>query len=336
MPRLIEIAICLFAQCVSVLGILIGLGYVTPLLKYASTAIQGQPWQQGELARLIALVCGPVLVGLFTFVGLTWHLWSTQVMRQRMRKYPEQPWMWQSDWAEKSIRLSNHTSLWITIISTALYSLVVVPMGIYFASLKIASLVYLFVGAVGCFLLIFFRLLWVNHRWNHSSIQLGTLPGVIGGQFEGVVTIPESIPEGTIMRIALRCDMTRSARSSPDGNEDLVDMVTGMERSRNGQSSLQTQTLYEEIRRFNVARTSLESAATVLPVSFQIPKNLPSSGKQPSASDGLSFRTRITDYCNWRVQVRLEQMSDLREIIFEVPIFDLGNGIQHKQSSLNG
>ncbi len=326
MPRLIEVAICVFAQCVCVLGILIGLGFVTPLLKYASSAIQGQPWHAGELARLIALVCGPVLVGLFAFVGLAWHLWSSQVTRQRMRQYPDQPWMWQVDWAEKSIRLSNHKTLWVTIIASALYGLVVVPMGIYFASLKNATLVYLFVGAVGCFLLIFFRLLWVNHRWNRSSIQLETLPGVIGGRFEGVVTIPESIPEGTVMRIALRCDMTRSTRSSPDGREDLVDMVTGMERSRNGQSSSLTQTIYEDIRQLTVTRTSLEPAATVLPVSFQIPGKLPSSGKQPLlASDGLSNRTRINDYCDWRVQVRHEQKSDLREIIFEVPIFDLGN-----------
>ncbi len=327
MPRFVEIAICLFAQCVAVIGILIGWGFITPLLTYVSTAIQGQPWQVGEMARLIALVCGPVLLGLFTLVGLTWYLWFTHVQRQRMRLYPDRPWMWQSDWAEKSIRLSNQTTLWITIISSTLYVLVVLPMGIYFASLKNASLVYLFVGAVGCFLLIFFRLLWVNRQWNRSSMKLETLPGVIGGSFEGVVTIPESIPEGTIMSIALRCDMTRSARTSADGREDLVDMAIGIERSRHGQSTLQTQTIYEDRRQFTVTRTSLESATTVLPVSFQIPEDLPSSGKQlPSASDGLSLRTRITDYCNWRVQIKLEQASDLREIFFEVPIFDLGNG----------
>lgn len=326
MPRLIEVAICVFAQCVCVLGILMGLGFVTPLLKYASGAIQGQPWLGGELARLIALVCGPVLVGLFTFVGLAWHLWSSQVKRQRMRQYPDQPWMWQSDWAEKSIRLSNYLALYITIIASALYVLVVAPMGIYLASLKNATLVYLFVGAVGYFLLVFFRLLWVNRLWNRSSIQLETLPGVIGGLFEGVVTIPESIPEGTVMRITIRCDMTRSARTSPDGKEDLVDMVTGVERSSHGQSSSQTQTIYEDVRLLTITRTSLESEATVLPVSFQIPGKLPSSGKQPLlASDGLSQRTRINDYCDWRVQVRLEQKSDLREVIFEVPIFDLGN-----------
>lgn len=51
MPRLIEVAISVFAQCICVLGILIGLGFVTPLLKYASSAIQGQPWHGGELAR---------------------------------------------------------------------------------------------------------------------------------------------------------------------------------------------------------------------------------------------------------------------------------------------
>ncbi|MCY2966192.1 MAG: hypothetical protein NT069_21605 [Planctomycetota bacterium] len=114
MPRLIEVAICVFAQFVCLVGILIGLGFVAPLLKYASSAIQGEPWDGGELARLIALVCGPVLVGLLSFVGLVWHLWSSQVTRQRMRQYPDQPWMWQSDWAEKSIHLSNHKALWVT------------------------------------------------------------------------------------------------------------------------------------------------------------------------------------------------------------------------------
>ena len=326
MFRLVEIAICLFAQCVSVLGILIGLGYVTPLLKYASTAIQGRPWQVGELARLIALVCGPVMLGLLSLVGLTWFLWSSQVKRQRMRQYPDQPWMWQSDWAEKSIRLSNHAALWITMISSALFGFVVVPMGIYFASIKNATLVYVFLGAVGCFLLIFIRIVWVNRRWNRASMRLETLPGVVGGRFEGVATIPDLIPEGTLMRIALRCDMTRSARSSPDTRKDLVDLVSGMERSSNGQSSLQTQTIYEDHQLFTVTQATLESTTTVLPVSFQIPVDLPSSGKQlPSASDGLSLQTRINDYCNWRVQIKLEQTSDLREILFDVPIFNLGN-----------
>jgi hypothetical protein len=232
--------------------------------------------------------------------------------------------MWRSDWAKKSIRLSNHAALWITILSSTLYGLVVVPMGIYFASLKNATLVHLFVGAVGCFLLVFFRILWANRRWNRSHMQLRTLPGEIGGRIEGVVTIPESIPEGTVMRIALRCEMTRSARTSPDGREDLVDMVTGMKRGPNGQSSLQTETIHEDRQLFTVARTSLDSAATVLPVSFRIPAGLPCSGKQrPSASDGLPPRTRINDHCRWHIQVRLDQASDLRQIHFEVPIFDL-------------
>lgn len=326
MPRWLEIAICLFAQCIAGLGILFGLGHVTQTLKLASTAIQGQPWQGGELARLIALVCGPVLLGLFTLVGLAWYLWSSQIMRQRMRQYPDEPWMWQSDWAEKTIRLSNHSALWITMCASALYGLVVVPMGIYFASLKNARLVYVFLGAVGCFLLIFFRILWVNRQWNRAHMRLETLPGVIGGRLEGVATIPDLIPEGRLMRITLRCDMTRSARSSPDQREDFVDLVTGTERSSNGQSSLQTQTIYEEHQLFTVTQASLETAATVLPVSFQIPGNLPSSGKQlPSAPDGQSHRTRINDYCNWRVQIKLDQSSDLREVLFEVPIFDLGN-----------
>jgi MFS family permease len=332
MPRLVEVAICLFAQCVAVLGILIGLGYVAPLLTYASSAIQGQPWQGGELARLIALVCGPVLLGLLAFVGLTWHLWSSRALRQRKQEYPEQPWMWQPDWAGKSIRLSNRAALWVTLISSALYGLVVTPLGIYLASLKNATLVYSFVGAVGCFLLIFFRLLWVNHRWNRSCMQLETLPGVIGGRFEGMVTIPESIPEGTVLRVTLRCDMTRSARTSPDARKDLVDLAIGIERSRNGSSSLQTETLYEDSRLFTVTRPSLASAATVLPVSFQIPGGLPSSGKQPPpSSDDRPLRTRINDHCNWRVRVKPEQTSDLREILFEVPIFNLGNDAVSKR-----
>lgn len=163
-----------------------------------------------------------------------------------------------------------------------------------------------------------------NRRWHRSSLQLKTLPGVIGKRFEGLVTIPEAIPEGTIMRITLRCDMTRSTRTSPDGREVLVDMVIGTERSRNGQSSLQTETIHKDRHLFTVTPATLESSATLLPISFQIPWDLPSSGKQlSSASAGLSPRTRIYDYCDWLVQIKLEQASDLREVVIEVPTFDL-------------
>ena len=85
MPRFLEIAICLFAQCVAAVGILVGLGFVAPLLQSASAAMQGQAWQAGELARLFAAVCGPVMLGSLSIMGLTWWIWQSSPIRTSPR-----------------------------------------------------------------------------------------------------------------------------------------------------------------------------------------------------------------------------------------------------------
>lgn len=319
MPRFVEILISVFAVCVAAIGILIGWGYVAPLVQYVSAAMQGQPWLAGELALRIVRVTGPVLLGMSVIVGVAWLLWSSQVTRNRMRQYPDQPWMWQADWAEKMIRLSNRSAIWIVVLSTAFYSLVLIPLGIYMASIKLNWVVYSFLGAIGFFLLIFSRILWVNRRWNRSFLRLDTLPGVIGGRFAGVATIPESLPIGTVLRVTLRCNITQSSSTPADGRKDLVDAVIGTQRSSNGQSSLQTSTIFEDHFMFTVDPTaSTADATTVVPIAFPVPPDLPSSGKLPSSSSGS---TRITEFCQWQVQLKHQQATDLREIVFEIPVF---------------
>lgn len=329
MFRFLEVLIIVFAQCVAAIGVLIGWGYVAPLLQYSSAVVHSQPWQAGELAKRFVLVSGPMLLGGSAITGLGWLLWSTQVTRNRMRQYPDQPWMWQADWAEKMIRLSNRSAIWIVVLSAAFYGLVLTPLGVYLASLKNAWAVYSFLGAIGFFLLILSRILWVNRLWNRSSLQLDTLPGVIGGHFAAVATIPESLPVGTILRVTLRCDMTRSSSTPADGREDLVDAVIGTQRSGNSHSSLQTTTIFEDHCMVIVKAATGDSAQhsvldTVLPISFQIPSDLPSSGKQPAGPPhGPHSQSRFRDFCHWRVQIRLEQTHKLNEALFEVPVFRL-------------
>jgi hypothetical protein len=331
MPRFVEILISVFAQSVAAIGILIGWGYVAPLVQYVSAAMQGQPWLAGELALRIVRVTGPVLLGMSVIVGVVWLLWSSHVTRTRMRQHPTEPWMWQPEWAEKSIQLSNRLAIGIVAVSATFYGLVVVPLGIYLASLKNAWVVYSFVRVVVFFLLIYFRILWVNRRWNRSHLQLDTLPGVIGGHFAAVATIPESLPAGTVLRVALRCDMTRRSSTPADGREDLVDAVIGTQRSSNGHSTMRTSSIFEDSTTVTIETATGDAAPrpapeTVIPISFPIPNDLPSSGKQPSVpSDDPYRRTRITDFCQWHVQIRLEQSSRLQEVLFEVPVFSLAS-----------
>ena len=321
MPRFLEIAICLVAQCVAAIGILIGFGFVNPLFRYASAVLQGQPWQGGELARLVACVCGPIFLGLLVIAGLTWHLWSSAVTRKRMRIFPDQPWMWRADWAKKRVQLSNRVVVWFAVLSATFYGLVAVPLGIYLASRKNAGLVYSFLGVVVFILLIFFRIRWINRRWNRSDLQLETLPGVVGGTFSGVATIPESFPAGTVFRVALRCDQTRSTSSNPNRTEDLADIVLGTKPDR-GRSTLVTTTIYEDHRVVSVEPASHSAEVTVFPISFQIPGELPSSGKSIPACSGPSHRIFIVDYIDWRVQIKLDSSTDLREVLFEIPVFE--------------
>jgi hypothetical protein len=322
MAKFLEFAIFCFVQMIAFFGILIGFGFVRPLIRLFQAIREGEPWQFSELARLTACIFGPILTGILLILGgIAWLVYSSG-FRKRMRAFPEQPWLWRSDWADGFVSLSNRSVLVTFLITVSLYGLVVVPAGIYLASLKNAGLVYSFLGATGFFLLIFFRIQWANRLWNHSVLQMQTLPGIIGQQFSGLIVIPESFPTETTFQVKLKCEVTQSSRT-PGGNQgDLISVLTDTQTTGKTRSTSFTSTVYEQCQ--PVQSQISESGRTELSIQFEIPNGLPSTGQRTLTSAGwLLPAVRVTEYHSWQIRVKTDNSSDLREAIFEVPVFQI-------------
>ncbi len=281
-----------FVQCVALIGIVVGSNYVPELTRVIREVMKGQPWQGPELARLVACVCGPILMGAGVTVGLYWYVFDSSRLRQRIASFPDQPWLWREEWQAKQIRLSNRAAIGFLAAATLAYMLIVVPLGIYLASLKNAGMVYVFLVALALFLLLFIWQQWINRIRNRSVLSLETLPGRINGDFSGLVTIPLSFPDGTTFHVRLRCEETVLSHARSGNTNDVISILTN---TRNGRSRSNSQT-----RPFmtsqNCGTRSLPhyAAQYFVPVSFAIPGHLPSTGTitEPASSGSSTAATR--------------------------------------------
>ncbi len=320
MPKLLELVLLCFTQLVALFGILIGITFVPQLARAVLSMSSGQPWQGPELARLVACTCGPILFGVLLSSALFWQVRTSYQLRKRMTAFPDQPWLWRADWEAKRIRLSNSAAIGFLVTATTTYLLAVLPLGIYLASLKNAGMVYAFLAVPACFLLLFVRLQWINRHRNRSVLHLETLPGQIKGRFSGLATIPVSFPKGTTYKVALRCEETLSSHTNSGNSGDLVSLLTNTQNSRSRGES-RTSTVYDDATFVTPSDNQLTPRCTCLDVTFEIPDGLPSTGTIAEAA-GPESNTRVTRYYRWCIRIRLSSESDLREIVFEVPVFD--------------
>ncbi len=282
--------------------------------------MNGQPWHGPELARLVACVCGPLLMGAVLTVSLYWYVYASSRLRQRKTSFPDQPWLWREEWQAKQIRLSNRVAVGFLVAAILAYVLIVFPLGIYLASLKNAGMVYAFLVALALFLLLFIWRQWVNRIRNRSVLNLETLPGRIAGDFSGLVTMPLSFPQGTTFHVRLRCELTLVNHARLGNTNDAVNVLTN---TQNGQSrsDSQTSTVYDDTKLVTPEASHVTPDSTSVPVSFVIPGNLPSTGTiiEPAGSGSNTAETR---HYSWSIRIRLNNESDLREIVFEIPVFD--------------
>jgi hypothetical protein len=323
MAKFVQLAICGFAQFIALIGVLIGCGFAPQLGQLISSAMNGHPWQVGELARLVACTCGPILFGSFVTLGLIWYVRSSFQLWKRMADFPEQPWLWRADWEDGLIRLSNNAALAFFVVATISYLLIALPLGIYLASLKNARMVYAFLAVLALFLLFFLRMFWVNRTRNRSILQLETLPGVVGGRFSGIATVPLSFPKDTTFHVKLRCELSQRVHTPSGTRSDPISVLTD---SQNGssRSDTQTSTVYEDEKLVTPEDDTLTSQSTAVRVAFEIPANLPSTGTVTEVSVGqYNPAVRTTKFYRWIIHLRLSTENELRDIVFEIPVFNV-------------
>jgi hypothetical protein len=109
------------------------------------------------------------------------------------------------------------------------------------------------------FLLFFMRLWWINRIRNRSTLQLETLPGLIGGSFSGIATVPLSFPKDTTFHVRLSCEVSQRVPTASGTRGDVISVLTN---SQNGtyRIDVQTSTVYEEVKLVTSTKKTLELA----------------------------------------------------------------------------
>jgi hypothetical protein len=206
-----------FVQILAIIPVGFGISNAGSFFELLNGLAHGQPWDFGEFTDRLALFSSPTGLGVALIVALELTLRRERIMRARVLRFPEEPWLWNPKWAERRIRLSYPKAVAGYLAAFGVCAFVIAPVLFWMAWHIPAAppFVYIFLGVMGLFLLVPLRIDWLNRRWRRSELEILTLPGVIGGPFRGMVTIPESFPDGTTFRVTLKCTCRRTSKMRP-------------------------------------------------------------------------------------------------------------------------
>ena len=302
-------AIPRFFQLVGLLAILAGIGNIPPLVAAIRDGLARPAWPVVEIAPRIAAAAAPILMGLAFVIGFeTFLRWATAGSRLQAA-HPGQPWLWRQDWAERRIRLSNRVALILLPICWGMVLLVAAPLAATHALTKnqrgLTIFLSLFVGGLALILAAFTKQAWLNRRWNRSELQLGPLPGVIGGPISGIILLRDTFPEGTAFRVTLLCERTTTQRRA----------------GSSGSSSIHSSVAWQQQRVLDRTIDSEDPGTTVLPFRFAIDYDCQPTGHDTLVRGGFATRRTTNESIRWYVKVALTEDRQMRDIKFEVPVF---------------
>ena len=284
---LIAVVIIRFVQVMGLIALLIGFQQISPLVSLIRESFAEGDWPVAKLCGRLAMVTGPTLIACI-FVGLLQWLLTRAARTQRaLQASGDQPWLTNPMWAEKHIRLSNRPAIIAFVVFLTVFLLVVFPLAI--ATEKTPFLIA--VSVVGLFVLILFRIQWLNRKWNRSELRISTLPGIVGGPFTGVAILKQTFSPGTVFEASLRCIRTETTR-------------------HNNRSETKQVVLWSSL--IHIAKTlgGSQPNTTAIPVSFAIPYDC-----EPTDMIAGSGSVR------WNLSINEKDKVGFGGAVFEVPVF---------------
>ncbi len=212
--------------------------------------------------------------------------------------HPDQPWMWNENWARARIPAATKlkaVTLWIITIFWNGISSTVVFLIVAEAVLKEHQywlLIFLIFPLIGIGLLIAAIRATIRHfKFGRSCLELKTLPGIIGGHFRGNLVLAGKIADLRTVDATLTC-----VRSVTTG--------TGKHRSTTKTTLWETTEQIEAVSVFRSDRASL-------PIDFEIPE-----GSQPS--DDSDVRNKV----DWTLKTTADLPGVDLNLEFKVPVFN--------------
>lgn len=253
-------------------------------------------WLQAAMLCGFGLVFGGFAAGGMYLLAVGWRKLKEQSARKAA--HPDEPWLWEPEWASGRINDSSRGTLWTSWAFAAFWNLVSVPVGYLGLQEAIhkgnhAAFVALLFPVAGAGILVWaIRSTLRYTKYGVSRLELDTLPGTIGRTLGGAVRV--------------------SGRFESDLSFDAV--LTCISRVTTGggkNSSTSEKILWQDEAPVRGAEIrDVTGPATRIPIQFRIP-----SDARPS--DSTNSRNRII----WRLKLSASVPGVDYESVFEVPVF---------------
>ena len=278
-------------QLLGVVFVLGGLRHMPPFLAAVAQAFAGKADLPTICGKLVAVTLPCIAGGLWIWF-FQYFVDEERRLRLGLQTFPDEPWMINPMWAAKHIRRSNRSIIIGFSIALGSYVLVALPYAVFTRTQSPPLLV----GAPALVMLLLARMYWLKRKWNQAELRLGTLPGIVGGPFSGVVILHEEFPPDTSFAVSLRCERLKERDSNA---------VVYIDKSEGT-------THWSSVLHINKTLKPPQPGTTAIPVSFAIPFNSPSTTlKTPMGESTI----------RWKLSVTLKNSPDLGGCVFEVPVF---------------
>ncbi len=246
---------------------------------------------------------GYILAGmgsLFAFVGMgigvaaIFGYKKSQVAEAKKQENPDEPWKWNSDWANGEIKSSGKTVLWVIWFFAIIWNVIswgaTIAAYSEYAKGKKEVLFVLIFPIIGIGVLAWAIYATLQHKkYGVSVFRMLSVPGVLGGTIRGAIEIPVQVDPEKGFKVRLAC---------------IKRVTSGSGKNRSTSEHIQWED--EKI----IVKDLLESdrSRTGIPVFFNIPYDLP---------EPVSGNPAIL----WKIFASAETVGVDYAAEFEIPVY---------------
>jgi len=260
----------------------------------ATGLARGEPWPELATRGVFALAFGGAGFGLLFFSR--WAAARAAEAAALRARHPGEPWRWREEWATGRIPAQDGATAVVACLVALVWNAVSAPLlviapGAMAEGEPLAAVGLLF-PAVGVGLAVWaVRAVWRRRRFGRCVLELGTLPGVIGGPLRGTIHVPTAVRPADGLHVTLTC-VHRVTTSSGDSR------------------STSEQVRWQEETTLPPTRVMAGAMGSAIPVEFTVPGDVPPSS--PESSD---------DEHVWRLEAGADVPGVDFHTRFEVPVF---------------
>jgi hypothetical protein len=211
--------------CTAVFLLPFGAVGIGAALLAARRAAQGNLHEALSLL-LFAVVFGGVAAGGWRLLLLAHRKMRTDETLQA--RYPNQPWMWRSDWASGRITDSNHMLLWSSWSFAIFWNLISWPSAVLAVRAAVlqgntAAYIAILFPLAGAGLLVWAVRNTIRHnRYGVSLLELSTVPGVIGHSLAGNIRVSSLLQPAEGFALTLSCVQRATGGGKNDSTSETI------------------------------------------------------------------------------------------------------------------